>query len=133
MSSSAKQTIRKWGNGLGIFLPKSVAQAAGFGVGTPITQDVRAAGELIVTSVKAPDCKITDYDDLVLLAVEGVTIPLTRQSAIELAEKSGSNEGFVDAEGESVLSVTPDAGCLKLRLDPETAAVLKQKLRDLAG
>jgi antitoxin component of MazEF toxin-antitoxin module len=131
VNSTTKQTVRKWGNGLGIFLPKTVARAAGFDVGTVISQDVRTTGELVVTSEKEPSCAITDFNDLVLVEVDGVSILLRRQTAVELASKSGSNDGFVDSEGFTELSVTPDAGCIKLRLDPQTAAALKKQLRNL--
>ena len=131
MKSTSKQTVRKWGNGLGIFLPKAVARAAGFEVGTEISQDVRTTGELVVTSEKEPNCAITDFNELVLLEVDGVWIPLRRQTAIELAAKSGSNDGFVDSGDVTELSITPDAGCIKLRLDPDTAAALKKQLRNL--
>ena len=131
MNSTTKQTIRKWGNGLGIFLPKAVARAAGFEIGTEISQDVRTTGELVVTSEKEPNCAITDFNDLVLLEVDGVSIPLRRQTAIELAGKSRSNDGFVGSRNFTELSITPDAGCVKLRLDRKTTAALKKQLRKL--
>jgi len=131
VKSPARQAVRKWGNGLGIFVPKAVARAAGFAVGTEISHEVRTAGELIVTSAREPNCRITDFNDLVLIEVDGVAIPLRRQTAMELAAKSRSNDGFVDAGDFTELSVTPDAGCLKLRLDSQTAAALKRKLRNL--
>ena len=131
MKSPARQAVRKWGNGLGIFVPKAIARAAGFEVGTEISHEIRTTGELIVTSEREPNCRIMDFNDLVLIEVDGVAIPLRRQTAIELAAKTKSNEGFADAGDYTELSVTPDAGCVKLRLDSQTAAALKRKLKNL--
>lgn len=126
-----KQQVKRWGNGLGIFLSKSLAEAVGFKVDTEITPEVKTHGELVFTSEKAPAVSVTDFNDLVLLEVEGVVIPLQRQTAIEIANKTGSHDGFADAGDITELSVTPDAGCIKLKLDHKTAAALKKQLNDL--
>jgi hypothetical protein len=62
----------------------------------------------------------------------GIAIPLKRATAITLSNKVGTNDGFLEsADGTVILSVTPDAGCLKLSLNAETASDLKLRLREL--
>lgn len=124
--------VRKWGNGLGIFLSRALADAAGLELGSEITPAVKAPGEIVFASgQKTPAIAVTDFSELILLEVDGVVIPLKRETAIALAGKTGSRDGFVDAGDQVELSVTPDAGCIKLRLDPKTATALKKQLADL--
>ena len=126
-----KQTIRRWGSGLGIFLPKTVTQDAGLAEGDEITQTVLGPGQIMIKT-KIADCEIQDYGDHVVVQVMGVSIPLKRATAIALSDKVSTNDGFSKNEDGSVLlSVTPDAGCLKLPMPKNTADSLKSHLRKL--
>jgi hypothetical protein len=124
-------TVRKWGSGLGIFLPKSIAAEAGIGEGEAITQTVIGPGKIMIERQRL-ECQIHDYGKYVVVEVMGIAIPLKRATAITLSNKVGTNDGFLEsADGTVILSVTPDAGCLKLSLNAETASDLKLRLREL--
>lgn len=60
----AFKTIRKWGNGLGVLIPRSVAQKANLEAGTPVTIEVRD-GKVILEAAQ----KRYELDDL----LDGVT------------------------------------------------------------
>lgn len=132
MKKLKPQLVKKWGNGLGIFLSKSLADAAGLELGSEITPSVKTPGEIVFSSGQSSQAlSVTDFSELVLLEVDGTVIPLKRETAIALADKAGSRDGFADVGDQVELSVTPDAGCIKLRLDPDTAAALKKRLTEL--
>lgn len=55
MTSTIKvaQTVQEWGNGLGIRITSSIAKAAGFARGLPITVEVVEGGVLVRPAGKA--------------------------------------------------------------------------------
>lgn len=131
VSVKKSQTIRRWGSGLGIFLPKGVAHDAEFAEGDEITQTVLGPGQVMIDK-KLADCEIQDYGDHVVIRVSGVSIPVKRATAVALSDKVSTNDGFSNHENGSVLlSITPDAGCLKVAMPQDTAVSLKSKLRKL--
>ena len=125
------QTIRQWGSGLGIFLPKAATHDAGLAEGDQITLTVLGPGQIMIDK-KIADCEIQDYGEYVVIHVMGALIPLKRATAVALSDKVSTNDGFSNQENGSVLlSVTPDAGCLKLAMSKDIADSLKSHLRKL--
>ena len=51
--------IQKWGNSLGLRIPKALAEQAGVGVGSEVEVAFRE-GELIVRPLRAPRCSLDD-------------------------------------------------------------------------